>query len=199
MGSNVSSKSVPFKYVPSRDSIVYSNYNVRYAPPSQISTVGVNSEVLPKAPLNSNLTTPNTMSPITSSVGGGTNSTINVSKNSCARTPIQHSRVALKYTPAHYLDVNKRVIQPSTSKTQNISSPKLFPSTPNTIDTNAEFSRRRDIISREIKTRLNTSNKKVVIAKKGLFGKIKLGFKSLGTDLSSIYIKYDSITRRKLL
>lgn len=36
------------------------------------------------------------------------------------------------------------------------------------------------------------------MGRKGLFGKIKLGFKSLGFDLRSIYIKYENITRRKL-
>lgn len=184
VGSNVTSQSVPIKYIPSRYSSVYKPLYIKYAPSLQTPTptLGVNSIHLPKAPISSNLTTPNTGSPLL--------------------TPTQVnsglSKSALKYTPSHCLDGSKSLIQPST---QNTSSTRLFPTSPSSIDTNGEFSRRRDIISKEIKTKLDTtySNKEVVIAKKGLFGKVKLGFKSLGTDLTSIYIKYDSITRRKLL
>ena len=69
-------------------------------------------------------------------------------------------------------------------------------------NTAEEFSNRRLKRIKGITTELENmgySNKEVVIGKKGWFGKIKLGFESFGSDLKSIYVKYDGIARRKLL
>ncbi len=70
-----------------------------------------------------------------------------------------------------------------------------------TINTTEEFSNRRRKIIEGVTTELNRgySSKEVVIARKGWFGKIKLGFGSFGSDIKSIYVKYDGIARRKLL
>ena len=64
-----------------------------------------------------------------------------------------------------------------------------------------EFARRRELITNAIEAQTGgvLSSKEVVIGKKGFFGKIKLGFESLDSNLKSIYVKYDSIGRRKLL
>lgn len=43
------------------------------------------------------------------------------------------------------------------------------------------------------------SSKEVVIAKKGMFGKIKLVFESFDDNLKTIYLKDDNVIRRKLL
>lgn len=76
-----------------------------------------------------------------------------------------------------------------------------MPTIPNFINTNAEFNKRKNIILKKIKTKLNNTyfNKEVVIAKKSLFNKIKLDFKSFKSELSFIYIKYNGIIKRKFL
>lgn len=67
-------------------------------------------------------------------------------------------------------------------------------------NTDKEFNKRRVDITKAIDTQIiGLSNKEVVIGNKGLFGKIKLGFNSLGSDIKSIYIKYDNIGRGKFL
>lgn len=60
--------------------------------------------------------------------------------------------------------------------------------------------RKRKVIN-AINAQLSTGSicNEVVIGKKGLFGKIKLGFESLSRNINSIYIRYDSIFRRKSL
>lgn len=69
--------------------------------------------------------------------------------------------------------------------------------TQSSIDTNKEFSRRRNKIIKAVNNKMvGYSSKEVVISKVRWFGKVKLGFNSLNTDLKSIYIKYDSIGRR---
>lgn len=64
-----------------------------------------------------------------------------------------------------------------------------------------EFHVRRRRVINAVDAQLSTGSicKEVVIGKKGLFGKIKLGFESLGGNINSIYVRYDSIFRRKSL
>ena len=42
------------------------------------------------------------------------------------------------------------------------------------------------------------STKEVVVDRVGLFGKVKLGFSTIGSKLDTIYVKYNSLARRKL-
>ncbi len=129
----------------------------------------------------SNLTTPDTMSPLfpasihSHNVGNTVSSSPNVNLN---------TRDGFKCDSV----VNKHISSENAS----------------TINTTKEFSNRRHKIIEAVTTEINElnrgySSKEVVIARKGLFGKIRLGFESFGSDIKSIYVKYDGITRRKLL
>lgn len=149
------------------------------------NTAQVANRPLGQAPRPSNLSTPNTMSPLFPPSPSITTQYTTPNRSPLVRTPSQ-----VMVQPAKMCrDVNvlesKALSQPS-----NINSINSVHS----IDTNEEFRNRRRKIREGIITELNRgySSKEVVIAKPGIFSKIKLGFKSLDSNLNSIYIKYDS-------
>ncbi len=154
--------------------------------PTQYTTPNLSTSI-PQRVKASNLTTPSTMSPLFPSHSHVIGNTVADSSNVIGNTVADSS------------NVNSNIIDDSNSDCVV----KKHISTSRSARNTAEaFSNRKLKIIKGITTELENigySNKEIEIGKKGWFGKIKLGFESFGTDLRSIYVKYDGITRRKLL
>lgn len=176
----------------------------------------------------SNYNTPSTMTPLIPSRESSIyddNETLINSENNVAKTSLKFKGITIKY-PANVNSVDNVARTSLKFKDLTINHPANVNSVDNAARTSLKFEDltinhptnvksvdwddRRLQIQNNFKERLRVYSDKVVVdetrvEKKGLLGKVKLGFKSLGntfngdSDKASIYIKYRDITKRKFM
>ena len=140
----------------------------------------------PSAPRPSNLSTPRSLSPLFPIA-----TPVSPLIPSNPQNIVELSELSTRVKRVKYVDT----IPAISSEVLKIENPRI-----SITDTNREFAIRRAKITKAINAQMDVhSIKEMVVDRVGLFGKVKLGFCSVGSKLETIHIKYNSIGRRKLL